>query len=665
MKINEKLIDKIYNYDPKKRIKLKNKNDIIKLSEYQEIIPMYDIYSEKIYPINKENIYYRLIYCHYRFINEEVKNWIQNQFKKDKEAHSYNLEIINNYNVDVLLKTSYETLYKFSPELGLSISICKRNSFNRYFKHLNPYYTRSELLKLGLNMGVIKDINSIDINNTKIHYNICKKISKNDISAEEIDSHNKFIVDKNLISIVANFSLLGSYYMNVFLRDNKNNGDNMMIKSINKLAKLMLNSPPLKNDYYLYRFIWDDFFIKDLKIGDIFMDKGFVSTTRDPFYSPGIKSNFGLILIKIKIPSNKNVGLLVENFSLFPKEEEFLLPPYSKFKLLSRNDNFKYYHINKDFENLITRKYEFEYIGNKFQEFDLLYEANFKELTINDITGSNKIELLRKFIKDFKTTDNTINLRFNSKNFTIYYNWFDGTDSYDKFYYNNNKNGMNFSIYDKNNYPYINIEFGDNMIINYLNQYYYCIEGSHIDDTDLDLIFHLAYLFRYPEAKLFLEYDNFSKFDNTHNVESIYLYNHLYCKSLYRYLKYDEKFYPNLKKYNNYINFEYGYWKLNKIKSMIVPKEIKDTYKKIIRSKDNLSNLIVNIIESHFYNYNKLLEQIKKYSNIDILDNLFLKLDILSFYKNNFKQDLKYDDNNMESDTNFKITFGTNIRRVI
>ena len=56
MKINEKLIDKIYNYDPKKRIKLKNKNDIIKLSEYQEIIPMYDIYSEKIYPINKENI---------------------------------------------------------------------------------------------------------------------------------------------------------------------------------------------------------------------------------------------------------------------------------------------------------------------------------------------------------------------------------------------------------------------------------------------------------------------------------------------------------------------------------------------------------------------------------------------------------------------------------
>ena len=86
------------------------------------------------------------------------------------------------------------------------------------------------------------------------------------------------------------------------------------------------------------------------------MDKGFTSTTRDPFYSPGLKSNFGLVLIKVKIPANKNVGLLIENFSLFPKEEEFLLPPYSKFKLLSKDDNFKYYHINSDFEKLITAK---------------------------------------------------------------------------------------------------------------------------------------------------------------------------------------------------------------------------------------------------------------------------------------------------------------------
>ena len=52
------------------------------------------------------------------------------------------------------------------------------------------------------------------------------------------------------------------------------------------------------------------------------------------------------------------------------------------------------------------------------------------------------------------------------------YHWFDGTDSYNKFYYNKIKNGLIFNIYDENYYPYLNIEFGEEMVINYLNQYY-------------------------------------------------------------------------------------------------------------------------------------------------------------------------------------------------
>ena len=107
------------------------------------------------------------------------------------------------------------------------------------------------------------------------------------------------------------------------------------------------------------------------------MDNGFTSTTRDPFYSPGLNGNFGLILIKIKIPKNKKgVGLFIENFSLFPNEQEFLLYPYSKLKLISKNDNFKYYHTNKEFEKLIHVKYEFEYI-DKNQNF-------FKDIQIKD-----------------------------------------------------------------------------------------------------------------------------------------------------------------------------------------------------------------------------------------------------------------------------------------
>jgi hypothetical protein len=136
------------------------------------------------------------------------------------------------------------------------------------------------------------------------------------------------------------------------------------------------NTPILDNDYYMYRFIWDDKFLDKLNINDIFVDYGFMSTTRDPFYSPGLYGDFGLILLKIKIPKNKvGIGLFMEIFSLFPKEEEFLLTPYSKFKLISKDNNFKYYHTHPEFEKLINKKYEFEYI-----EYDesLLKKLEFK-----------------------------------------------------------------------------------------------------------------------------------------------------------------------------------------------------------------------------------------------------------------------------------------------
>ena len=56
MIINEKLIKDIFSL----KIKLSGKNKI-KLSEYEEYIPMYDIYSQQIYTIFKKKLHYRLI----------------------------------------------------------------------------------------------------------------------------------------------------------------------------------------------------------------------------------------------------------------------------------------------------------------------------------------------------------------------------------------------------------------------------------------------------------------------------------------------------------------------------------------------------------------------------------------------------------------------------
>ena len=73
------------------KIKLKNKKDKIKLSMYSEYIPMYDIYTEKIYLIKNENLHNRLINYNYRFINDEVQKWIQNKYKKinDKQIKKF------------------------------------------------------------------------------------------------------------------------------------------------------------------------------------------------------------------------------------------------------------------------------------------------------------------------------------------------------------------------------------------------------------------------------------------------------------------------------------------------------------------------------------------------------------------------------------------------
>ena len=356
-KINYEFIQKIFN----RKIELKKNEDKIKLSKYSEYIPMYDIYSDNIYPIQNINIHYRLVDCHYRFITSEVKQWILNKMDKTNDKglklnYQKSIDIINNYNLEVLEKTSYETLYKYSPKFGLSISICKRNSFHPFAKHLTPYYTKNELIKLGMNNNIIDKLTPESLIDKELHYKICKLVSKNDVSADLIIKHMKHIIDNNCINWIVFYSFMGSYIFNEYLRNKEVKISNYLLDGLKKVIKVMDKMDGFEEDYYFYRFVWDDKFIKHLEVGDHFIDKGFLSTTRDPFYSPGMNMDFGLILLKINIPkSMKGVGLFVENFSMFPKEEEFLLKPGSKFKLVGKNNNFEYKHINEKFERNIKK----------------------------------------------------------------------------------------------------------------------------------------------------------------------------------------------------------------------------------------------------------------------------------------------------------------------
>jgi hypothetical protein len=674
MKINLELINKIFNLE----IKLTNQKDKDKLSKHEDSIPMYDIYSQKIYPISKKNIHHKLIEAHYRFINQEINEWLNNLYNKNindpilSKKYKYNLEIISNYNLDILIETSYRTLYKYSPELGLSVSICKRNSFNPYINHLKPYYTKLELIKLGQNMNIIKtNVDPELLIDQDKHYTICKKVSKNDVSFDDIQRHHEHILKYKIESWICFYSFTGSFLFNQYLRNlsvKSQRGDSMTDLNINnnyyqglhKIVKCIEQSPELSNDYDIYRFIWDDSFISNLNEGDIFIDRGFLSTTRDPFYSPGINGTFGLILLKINVPKNKKgVGIFIENFSLFQKEEEFLIPPYSKIKLISKNNNFKYYHTNPEFEKLINRKYEFKLIDIEYKEFYenhkiLNNKKKPKIFNLNEILleGIDRFSIIKQFINQY-SINKKINLSLNKKIYSFNYQWFDSSESssYKKFYYNNTKDGILFSIFDENGYPWFNIELGKQLVINYLNQFYFGESEQEINEETLQVIYYFGKIFHYKEALIYHKYNNFKAL--TKDKNNIFTTFNLFNQSLYNYLKNGSQYLGS----DPFITYNIGYWYLDQYFNKPIESNIIDNVK-------TLKDLFINTCENKFEYYSKMYSLLdsniinKPYVTFNIYDKLQANGEITYFRPN-----IEYSEDNI-TDEDFKIIFRQPIRRL-
>jgi hypothetical protein len=370
-----------------------------------------------------------------------------------------------------------------------------------------------------------------------------------------------------------------------------------LFDGINKILNVIKNSPVLDNDYFVYRFIWDDTFISNLKTGQHIIDNGFISTTRDPFYSPGLTGKFGLTLIKINIPKNqKGLGLFIENFSLFQKEEEFLLPPFTELKLLSKDDKFKYYHTNEEFEKLIEKKYEFEFIGIKF---DLIKNFNIKDniKNIKDIKnyilqGNDKISLFKNFINE----SNQILININNNTYLLYCMFFDSTEnsSYNKFYYNKIKDGLLISIYD-NGYPYLNIECGTEMVVNYINQFYnYKNTKIELNSDLMEIILEMGRIFYYKEAKIFSVYRNFSEFNNNKNT-NIFIYTHFYNHTIYNYAKN-----KNILIKDSFFKNNIGWFKTDQILNTKLDTKIKE---ELNISHNTIREALIYIVENNFIIY--------------------------------------------------------------
>lgn len=649
MKINYELIEKIFN----RKIELKNKKDKILLSQYSEYIPMYDIYSDMIYPISSVKLYYRLVNCHYRFITDEVRQWIINKMEdataENKKKYSDIIMILDNYDLETLEKTSYETLYRYAPEFGMSISICKRNSFNPLATHLTPYYSKSELIKLGMNNKLIEKLEPSNLVDKKLHYSICKLVSKNDISYKTINEHMKNIIDMKAINWIVYYSFTGSYLFNKILRE-KLPINKYMISGLNKIMNT-IERVELPKDYYFYRFVWDDSFIKHLKIGEVFQDNGFISTTRDPFYSPGIKMDFGLILIRVNIPMKiKGSGLLMENFSMFPKEEEFLLHPASKFKLVAKDEKATYYHTNEKFEKLIKKKYEFTYIGYDEPKIKEISDENIPILDVHtiNIESYDRVNLFDKFIK---MCDNYGNFIINNNIYTS--QWFDSTGSYEHMYMNKTKDGLIINHY-QDGYPLLSIEMGENMYVNYIRKLYPYDEYNEMEY--IDIISQFARIFKYKNIYIYFTYKNFTEFSKDE-----YAYTRLYCDTIYQYYK------GTHKDISKYFRYDYGFWKLDKIGKEKIDKLTLNKLPKEIQKEMTWKELFIIIVEKYFYLYPRLEEWMNSR-----FDNIF-NLNYYTFNVIPYLNKMGYDmvdipkfshSRTFERGNMFNLIYNDNIRRV-
>jgi len=558
------------------------------ISRIDDKIPLYDLVTKNMYIVDRENIYNRVIYQYYRFPDENllkqlekkknimstlVENLVENNndvasrdpsgistlvpkknmeydklqkcilTKRELRKLNLMLQFMDNYNLDVLEKTYVTTFYYYSNEVGKNISICEKPSFDPEYKHTKPYYTRSELVNLALNMKIMTIENNDELNKsvddndknteTKILKSICKKVKENDISSDVIKKHEIHIIDNKMIGLIQYYSLQGSFFINSYMRflmpglELYKDIDNE--KNIQKVWELIRTSPKFDKNYTVYRFISEDKHLINLNVGDIYEDFGFMSTTRDPFYRSDTYE-FGFILMKINLPKDATgSGLCVESMSMFPEEQEIILPPFCKLKLINKDENTLYYHTDKGFTSLLKRKYEFVMLENlNYDHHTLINEV--KQIKKRKVVNLEKVEFsklkshesltisekIQYFVLEFTLPLNKCKANIGDKEYIIKCEWYDSTSAYQKYYSMVTDDGFSlYSIEDGHMMFFMEIgkKINDESYIdvNYYMKYSTFGDNIHIPDDDLlQFVSDVANYFGIKNAIIYSNYKSYT-----------------------------------------------------------------------------------------------------------------------------------------------------------
>lgn len=611
----------------------------VKLSQNNYWTPLYDIYSDNLYIFKKEEIYDNVFKKYYRFPTIKFINQIkERKEKKEKilkskdksitelklliikdqiKRYSLMLDFLDNFDPKTLLNTYINTLYNVN-ELGRLITLCRKPSFTPLLSDIIPYYTTAEIQNMALNLNLIKETNEL----TNDEYReLCSEVSKHDIDNKNLILHHNYIIKNKAIGLIQYYSINGFNTLNYYLRF-MNIYNKHLFKICESLYHLIVNAPKIDKEYYLYRFITDDHFISHLNVGDIFTEKGFLSTTRNPFYTQD-NLVFGWNLLKIKV--NKNVSMLcIESVSNFHSEEEVIFAPNTRLKLLSKDNKQIYYHPDNKIKDSIQNIYEFEIIDTlpfKNDKKEIKENIVFNQvLNQNDDSLINFIDFLKlnnDFIKNSFTIQDKVHIfmskytnifnqfytKLGNKKILINVETYNSSSIYRKYYKLRITNGITFYCIE-NNHQLFNIEFADDKLyVNYGSKYNTYIQNENIDDFDLlKLISEISYYFNIFNVYVYCNYyscDYLMTNSNELDYELKYLhYGGVINTDFYKYITKGKKRFNDPKLTSNIIQPKFNYYNLDYFNKIKINKHFFDKNDKVVKK-------LYEKIYNRYFNNNK------------------------------------------------------------
>jgi len=253
-------------------------------------------------------------------------------------------------------------------------------------------------------------------------------------------------------------------------------------------------------------------------------------------------------------------------------------------------------------------------------------------------------------LKELANKYNEINIL--GKVFYAYY--FDSTEAYSKFYVNKIEKGLSLMHFDKNGDLSIFIEFGKELVVNYMNQFYFYDKKEKIaDEFIIELVTELGLTFSYKTAKIYNEFCNYSEFSaNYYKNQQIFLYLNHYDNSMYKYAKEKVKPYSFEKFYKS--NFRV-------LETKLETKLTSEEKTRFNFTGATIRELLIETIENRFYEYSSLIKYFEleqfNYGELNIYEKLISQGRIETMLE------LVYTEDEEESDDIFKLLYRQPVRR--